>query len=75
MSGGDGCCANLRTRASKERKRLASPPQMEPKMERFFPLEFGVRHTGDMSTAAWVPFKSVRDATRRLSVVQRFYQP
>ena len=60
-------------RAAKERKRLENSPEREPKMERFFPLEFGVRDTRNGDTA-WVPFKSVRDAARRLAIVQKFYR-
>ena len=64
--------ANMR--AAKERKRLAStPPQREPKLIRYYPLQLGVRdkQTGD---TAWVDFRSVRDAMRRLTVVQRYYR-
>ena len=62
-----------RMRAAKERKRLANPVEREPKFLRWFPLEIGVRdkRTGEV---AWHDFKSVRDATKRLAVVQRFYQ-
>ena len=60
-------------RAAKERKRLANPVEREPRRERFYPLELGVRDTrsGEM---AWVPFRSVRDAARRLAVVRREYR-
>lgn len=61
-------------RAAKSRKRELNPSDREPKMERYYPLQIGVmdERTGDQ---AWVPFKSVRDAVRRLAVVQRFYLP
>jgi hypothetical protein len=47
--------------------------EREPKLERYYPLELGVRdkRTGEI---AWVDFKGLRDALRRLSVVQRFYR-
>lgn len=64
--------ANMR--AAKGRKRLTNPPpELEPKLERYFPLELGLRdkHTGDV---AWVDFRSLRDAMRRLAVVQKFYR-
>ena len=58
-------------RAAKERKRLANPPEHEPKMERWFPIELGVRDklTGE---TAWVDLRSVRDAVKRLGVVIKF---
>ena len=61
-------------RAAKERKRLANPVDREPKWERWFPLELGVRdkRSGEV---AWVELRSVRDATRRISAVVKFYQP
>jgi len=51
--------ANMR--AAKERKRLANPIEREPKMERWFPLELGVRDKRS-SEVAWVDLRSVRDA-------------
>lgn len=62
--------ANMR--AAKERKRLANPPEHEPKFERWFPLELGLRDKTS-GEVAWLDFKSIRDAARRLSVVQKFY--
>lgn len=58
---------------ARERKRLANPIEREPKFTRYHPLQLGVRdkRTGE---TAWVDFTSVRDAARRLSVVQRFYR-
>jgi len=64
-------CAAMR--AAKERKRLANPLfERDPKLVPFYPLQFGVRdkRTGDV---AFVDFKSVRDAARRLSVIKRYY--
>lgn len=59
-------------RAAKERKRLAHPIEREPQFVRWFPLEIGVRdkRTGE---TAWTDFVSVRDAVRRLAVVQKYY--
>ncbi len=62
--------ANMR--AAKERKRLANPVEREPRMARWFPLELGLRDKRTQQTA-WVDFRSVRDAAKRLAVVQRFY--
>ncbi len=62
-------------RAAKARKRLSGPPpEPEPRrMIRWTGLSLGVRDdtTGEV---AWVPFRSVRDAARRLAVVLRNYQ-
>jgi hypothetical protein len=62
--------ANMR--AAKARKRtslIASGWTPEPKMERWHPLELGVRETGKPDTAAWVPLKSIRDTARRIGIV------
>lgn len=60
-------------RAAKERKRIANPIQREPSPVPYYPLQFGVRdkRTGD---TAWIDFKSVRDAARRLSVIKKYYR-
>jgi len=62
-----------RMRAAKERKRLANPVEREPRMARWFPLELGLRDKRDGSIA-WIDFRSVRDAAKRLTVGQRFYK-
>lgn len=68
--------ANMR--AAKARRRLergaAGLLEREPKMVRWYPLEVGVR---DRTTGeeAWVVFKSLRDALRRLTVLVRYYEP
>ena len=68
--------ANMR--AAKQRLRLergvAALLEREPKMERWFPLELGVRDkiTGE---TAWTDLRSVRDGARRLAVVLRHYLP
>jgi hypothetical protein len=64
-------------RAAKARRRLeriADGWDPEPRMKRWFPLELGLRNkfTGE---TAWVDFKSLRDALRRLGIVKRHYQP
>lgn len=66
-------------RAAKARKRdalIAAGWTPEPRLvaARDCPLELGVRdkRSGEV---AWVEFRSVRDALRRLSVVRKFYQP
>lgn len=58
-------------RAAKARKRdeaIANGWAPEPRMERYHPLQVGVRlkSTGE---SAWVDLVSVRDAARRLAVV------
>lgn len=60
-------------RAAKQRKRLANPLEREPGMTRYFPLELGVRDKRSGDTA-WIDFRSVRDAARRLTVIQTFYR-
>ena len=59
-------------RSAKAAKRRANPPEQEPRIVRWNPLELGLRDrmSGEV---AWVEFKSIRDAIRRLSVVQKFY--
>lgn len=70
--------ANLLQRSRKgvlarERKRMSNPVERESKRIHYFPLEFGVRDKRRGETA-WVDFRSVRDAARRLAVVQKFYR-
>lgn len=62
--------ANMR--AAKERKRLANPPEHEPKMVRWFPLEFGVRdkRTGE---TVWMDLRSTRDVAKRITVLLKHY--
>lgn len=67
-----------RMRAAKERLRLqrgaAGLLEREPKMERWFPLELGLRDkiSGEV---AWTDLRSIRDSARRIAVVLKFYQP
>lgn len=62
-------------RAAKERKRLLlGPPEPKPMLERWYPLELGVRDKR-CGVEVWTDFVSVRDSSRRLSVIQREYVP
>ena len=67
--------ANMRAAKARLRQQRAAAGllEREPKWERYYPLELGLRnkHTGEV---AWTDFKSVRDASRRLAVVQKFYR-
>lgn len=62
-------------RAAKQRKRLANPtPESEPKFERWYPFEFGVRDKRSGETH-FVDLRSVRHASKALSLILKFYQP
>lgn len=64
-------------RAAKERlrrERITAGWTPEPKLKRWFPLELGLRDKATGETA-WVDFRGLRDAMRRLSVVRRLYVP
>ncbi len=63
-----------RMRAAKERKRLENPIDREPKMQRWYPLELGVRDKSS-GEVAWTDLHSIRDATRRIAAVVKYYQP
>lgn len=67
------CERMARWRQAKERKRLENRVEREPELVRYYPLEIGVRdkRTGE---TAWIDFRSVRDAAKRLAVVQKFYR-
>lgn len=58
-------------KARKRRQRIAEGWSPEPKMVRSPRFEFGVRDTvtGDVG---WVPFRSVRDAIRRLQLIRKY---
>lgn len=59
-------------RAAKARLRLEKLPEPEPRFVRSTGLSLGLRD--DVSgEVAWVEFKSIRDAIRRLRVVRREY--
>lgn len=59
-------------RAAKARKRLArGARQEEPKMERWYPLEFGVRDTRT-GEVAWHPLRSVRHSAKALGLVLKY---
>ena len=61
-------------RAAKERKRLANPVEREPVMQRYHPLEWAVRdkRNGDV---VWMPLRSVREVSRKVAVVLKYYLP
>ncbi len=59
-------------RDAKERKRLANPVEREPEYVRYYPLQIGIRNKRTGETA-WTDFRSVRDAAKRLSVIQKHY--
>lgn len=64
--------ANMR--AAKARKRLENPPEHEPKMLRWHPLELGIRDKLSGETC-WIDLKSCRDAAKRIAVILKFYTP
>lgn len=68
--------ANMRAaKARRRQERIAAGlHEHEPKMERWFPLELGVRDKAS-GEVAWVDLRSVRDAARRLGVLLKFYRP
>jgi hypothetical protein len=62
-------------RAAKERKRrVRGPVEQEPRMERHYPFEIGIRikATGDY---AWTELKSARFAHRLATVILGEFQP
>jgi len=59
-------------KARKRAERVAAGWEPEPKMERYYPLEIGVRDKRN-GEVAWIDFRSVRDAVRRLGIVQKYY--
>jgi len=61
-------------RAAKARKRLANPPEHEPKMVPWYPLELGIRDKISGETC-WIDLKSCRDAAKRIAVILKFYTP
>lgn len=60
-------------RAAKERKRLENPPpEPEPKMQRWYRFEFGVRDKVTGQTE-FVDLRSVRHAAKALGLILNFY--
>lgn len=59
-------------RAAKERKRLEYPVELEPKLVRWYPLEFGVRDKRNGETV-WMDLKSTRDVAKRIAVLLKYY--
>ena len=63
--------ANMR--AAKAARRLANPPtEREPVLIRWHRLELGLRDKCS-GQVAWIDFRSIRDAVRRLSLVRKYY--
>lgn len=62
--------ANMRE--AKARKRQANPAEREPKLARWFPLEFGVRDKRNEDTV-WMDLKSTRDVAKRIAVLLKHY--
>jgi hypothetical protein len=62
-----------KARWSKWRRDAANRPEPEPRMERWFPLEFGVRDKRS-GESCWLDLRSLRDVMRRLSVLLRYYR-
>lgn len=59
-------------RAAKERKRLERGPiEEEPKFERYYPLEFGVRVKSTGETH-FTDLKSVRHAAKALGLILKY---
>jgi hypothetical protein len=61
--------ANMR--AAKARKRLSNPVEHEPKLVRWFPLEFGVRDKRSGETV-WMDLRSTRDVAKRITVLLKY---
>jgi len=62
-------------RETKKRKReqaITDGWTPEPKMEKYYPLEFGVRDKATGETA-WTDLKSVRQASRALGLILKYY--
>jgi hypothetical protein len=61
-------------RWAKWRAEAANRPEPEPHMERWYPLEFGVRDKLSGETC-WMDLRSGRDVLRRVAVMLRYYVP
>lgn len=60
-------------RAAKERKRLENPPPArEPKLVRWYPLEFCVRDKRTGHTSQWHDLRSARRMARQAALLLRF---
>jgi len=59
-----------RMRAAKARKRLDNPVEREPRMERWYRFEVGVREKGT-GKAEWVELRSLRQAVGWLGAKMR----
>jgi hypothetical protein len=61
-------------KARRRRERLAAGWTPEPKMERYFPFELGVRVKATGETA-WADLRSVRHADTALGLLLKFFVP
>ena len=62
--------ANMR--AAKERKRLANPVEREPKLVRWYPLEFCVRDKRTGNVSQWHDLRSARHLAQQGALLLRF---
>lgn len=60
-------------RAAKERKRMAQPREPDPRMIRFYPLEFRVHNklTGEVSD--WHDIRSARHIAKQISLLLKYF--
>jgi hypothetical protein len=67
--------ANWRRRKAEIRQERisAGPLEREPKLERYYPLEFGVRVKATGETH-FVDLRSVRHAAKALGLILKYYQ-
>ncbi len=57
--------------AARAKIRMENPPEYPEKLERYYPLEFGVRNKRTGETC-FVDLKSVRHAAKALSLILKF---
>lgn len=66
-------CAQLaKMRAAKAHKRMENPLEREPKLVRFFPLEFCVRNKLTGETSAWHDLRSARYVAKAVTLIIRY---
>jgi len=63
-----------KARWAKWRANAAERPEPEPRMVRWYPLEFGVRDKGS-GDVCWMDLRSGRDVQRRVAMLLKHYQP
>ena len=64
-----------RMRAAKAAKRLANPPDREPELVRFYPLEFCVRHKGTGQVSSWHDIRSARRMAKQAALLLKYCVP